>query len=1158
MKNLYESYFQKVLLFGLLFFSCFLTFAQTLDDPTGLPPDQIVEFQELIELTGSCQDGAELKWYDGAVTTTPLVNLTISIEETKTYTAICESDCGCFSNAIDVTFTVNRPINVTRSQSICGTSIELKATCPAGVVTWYETTTDNPIGANTTVQPITETTYLVTCVVSADSYESPTEEVIIYVPDNDPLTVPDPPVVPLTACLGGSVTLTATCAAGTPIFYMSDSITEISALVTNSPLSATYLARCESNLDCPSGFTAIEVTASAPPTPTGISSPDPICIGESVSLSAGCGSDADPAWYLDNETTSVFDVSNLTPSITTTYKVRCESNVFTDCFGTFESVTVTVNNDIVTQPASVLACLGDKAFFALVANGTPDFQWQKRQANGTFVDIPSATNDTLRINNITLADRGYYRCHVTGDCDTYTEEVFLTFPQTITDKGKLIPPQVTTLDEFGNALALSDSLAVVGAISKTSDKGAAYIFKMSPNGKWAQVAQLAPSDLTTGSRFGSAMAISGDTVFVSAVGQTGNEGAVYLFRKLSNNTWSQISKLKLPVAFGGPGSGDYFGASIAVSNNFMAIGADGIESVYTYLRNNTTGVWEPVEELADGSGGTAFGYAVDISGKTLVVGDPYEGVSGAIFIYHRDDDGVSYLDGVYTPDDLDAGVDFGQAVAISGGSIIASTFDQSNGEGEAFIYEKDVAGNWSFKTKLVSYDLTDNAAYGYTVDINDNLAVVGAYANDFGKGAAVVFEKNAGGDWVQKSVLIPTNVQLGDQFGTAVGISKTTILSTELFDPLTPTLTPLKGAAYFYGIYTYPAATVETVVQAAAVCSGQKAIFNLTGLLSTDSYTITYKIDEGGDLKTVVITPDAEGKASFTQTLVWENNTKSIFITKVKNDVTGCETNLDVSSEIMVKAPTIITRDPARQIVCIGETAVFMGEATGEGILNFQWQRLAPNSSGVNTPLGNDFSDISVLTLANRTMADNGAKYKVKVTGECGVVTSGEALLTVLEKASAIITAGPSVCPGASGLIYFGGTPFANVTYSSNGVTGSVVLSADGYATVSVGPINSETTFSLVSIDIEGKCNRPISGSAVIGILPSGTVVVPPLVLTSPDDNVATSIIQTRTAQSLMVSNKISSGGKATHTGNKYIILGEGFESASGSVYVAAITPACP
>ncbi|RYU97067.1 3-coathanger stack domain-containing protein [Emticicia agri] len=1163
MKNLYQPLYQKILFFCSLLLISQLTFAQT-PAPTAVTPNQVVCHNTAMSLTATCSKGMT-KWYNASDVFLANVAYNYNATQTATYTVKCVYNA-VPSTGVPVTITVNKPYNVTREQSLCHCNeLDLRASCPSGDVIWYGTDTTTPLASANTfhIAPSVTTTYNVQCVDEAADIPcvSPFEEVTIHVYstlDDAPTGVTTSPEV----CLGGSLTLDGSCT-GTaqPFYFLSDGVTEIDPNLTNLTTSATYKVRCESLDFCPSGFTDINVSVVAT-TPPIIDLPTitTFCKGLPTVFSASCDSGFESVWYENDEVTRLIgDVSVsyplviFTPSASGTYKVRCEP-LSSGCNSTFESVTIILTSDITQQPASVLACLGDKAAFGVQVTGTPTFQWQKKQDNGTFMDITtiaSATTDTLKIDSTTIADRGIYRCHVIGSCDFYTEEVFLSFPQTIISKNKLVPTNVTILDEFGNASAVSDSLAVVGAWAKAADQGMAFIYRLNPNGKWSQEAQLSPADLTPHDLFGAAVAISGDTVFVTAPGQDSDMGAVYIFAQETDGSWIQLDKITSPNGL----SDDYFGGSISVSHGQMAVGADGWESVFIFKRDEM-GVWNLENEIFENVA-TYYGYSVGLSGRTLVVGAPEEGSSGegAIFIYEKDDFDIWQRKGQYTPDDLSSGAAFGFAAAISGNTIIASGYVDPTGESVVQVFERDVVGNWFPKTKLSSPSVSDEAGLGFSLAILDNVAVIGAPGNFVGKGAVVVFEKNTAGNWVEKKTIIPTGLVVGDLFGTSVAISKTTILGCASFlsSPFPPELS--KGGAYFYQRFTYPVPVIATATQAAAVCPTLKGTFNLTGIPSVDPYTITYKVDSTGTEKTAIVTPDSLGNASFTETLVWANNERHIFITKIKNNTTNCQHVINVPAAITLKAPTEITDPPVLQTVCVGETAVFMTEATGEGILTFQWQRQAPATSGFSTPLNNGFSDISVLTLPNRPLSDNGARYRVKVTGECGVATSIEAVLTVLPKAVASISTGGPICSGTAGSLIFIGTPHAQVFYQSNGTTASTILDANGESVVSSGVLTEETSFTLVSINIGGKCDQVIAGTAKIEILASGTN--PPLVLVSPTHDVLANGVQTHTAETIQASNKIESTGKTTNIGNKYVLMKPGFEAKQGSTFTAKITGAC-
>jgi hypothetical protein len=1176
MKNLYLPNYQKILLFCVLLFSSQLTFAQMLADPTGLTPvdGEIVEYDETITLDGSCTTG-DLKWYTSATGTTALTDLEFNITETTTYYAACKSSCGCgpsSSNYVPVTIIVNKPFNVTRDQAICGGgSIDLQASCPngSGSVFWYEADSTTPL-VSTTVTPIAETAYNVRCEDSG--YESPFTTVTLYVPGSvTPHPDPVPPTEAIQGCTGGNITLIANCTSGSPIFYLTDSVTEISEILTNVTSAATYLVRCEDTSLCPSGFVEVDVEVSTPPTPTGIS-PDgsaPVCIGSVIALSATCDANSSPHWYQDDEITPLL-IPAVTLSSTATYKVRCESTLFIGCYGPFESTTLTPSlTDITSKPASVLACLGDNVPFTVGVTGTPTFQWQKRQADGTYQDILSATDITLTINNTVLADRGFYRCQVIGTCNYFSEEAFLEFAQTVVSKDKLTPSAVAFDSFYGSSVAVLDNYAVVGAIGKSSGRGAAYVFKMNETGGWSQIATLAPTTpLSPDDEFGASVAISNDTIFVGAPGQFFGAGSVYVFKRDTDDTWPEID-----VLYASDEEDDhFFGQSVSVSNGKMVIGAYGFDSgagkIYIFERNSS-GDWEEKQGFSPSSleFGSYFGNSVSISGNTVVAGaeaDEEGGVmSGTAYIFEKDVFGVWSQKAMLAPSGLSDDDWFGFSVSVSGNRMVIGAPAQNENQGAAYFFKKNFVGDWVQTDKIIPNDITDFAGYGISVAISGSNAVVGAFADGFFKGTSYVYRLNPAGNWIQKSKLTPAGLKQGDEFGVAVAISQTSVLigasALPIFPPIGspfPSFEP--GASYFYNLHTYAATTIGEVSQAAGVCSAQKATFNLTGLSGTDAYTITYKIEFTGTPKTVVVTPDAEGNASFKETIVWANNTKNIYITKIKNNASNCEMVVDILGEIAVKAPTQITGNPVAQMVCVGETAVFMVEATGEGNLNFQWQRQAPSSSGFNQPLNNDFSDISVLTLANRTLSDNGALYRAKVTGECGVATSAEAPLTVLPKASVLMLAGPPVCPGTSGTVLLSGTPGAEVHYESNGHAAFTILDGSGAATIMTGPITGATTYNLVSVNVFGKCNRSLSGSVVVNVLPTGTSIPIALSLISPTNDVLDTFVQNHFAQNIQAINKIKTGGKSDQVGNKYVLLEPGFEAELGSVFLAKVGPACP
>ena len=152
-------------------------------------------------------------------------------------------------------------------------------------------------------------------------------------------------------------------------------------------------------------------------------------------------------------------------------------------------------------------------------------------------------------------------------------------------------------DYFGGSAAISGDTVVVGASEEASKAtgingdqtdnsavyaGAAYVFVR--NGvTWTQQAYLKASNTDASDFFGFSVAVSGDTVVVGAEGessksteingdQTDNSapgaGAAYVFMR-NGVTWTQQAYLKASNT----GAGDFFGCSLAVSDETIVVGA---------------------------------------------------------------------------------------------------------------------------------------------------------------------------------------------------------------------------------------------------------------------------------------------------------------------------------------------------------------------------------------------------------------------------------------------------------------------------------------------------------------------------------------------------------------------------------------------------------
>jgi hypothetical protein len=241
--------------------------------------------------------------------------------------------------------------------------------------------------------------------------------------------------------------------------------------------------------------------------------------------------------------------------------------------------------------------------------------------------------------------------------------VFIRSGSTWSQQAYLKASNTDAGDFLGTSVAISGDTVVVGAYGEDSNatgvngdqsdnsapaSGAAYVFTRSGS-TWSQQAYLKASNTGTEDYFGASVAISGDTLLVgafregsNATGVNGDQtndlaeysGAAYVFTR-SGSTWSQQAYLKASNAE----EGDLFGISVAISGDTVVVGAYGEDSnatgvngeqtnnlapfsgaAYVFTRSGSTWSQQAYLKAPNAEAGDYFGFAVAISGDTVLVG----------------------------------------------------------------------------------------------------------------------------------------------------------------------------------------------------------------------------------------------------------------------------------------------------------------------------------------------------------------------------------------------------------------------------------------------------------------------------------------------------------------------------------------------------------
>jgi len=328
----------------------------------------------------------------------------------------------------------------------------------------------------------------------------------------------------------------------------------------------------------------------------------------------------------------------------------------------------------------------------------------------------------------------------------------------------------------------------------------------SSNPIWVQEAYLKAPNAEAGDWFGSAIAISQDTIVASAYYEDSNQttinngttasannsatdaGAAYVFVR-NGTTWTQQAYLKAA----NPDNLDLFGISSAISGDTIVIGAQDEDSnqttitngttassnnsatdsgaVYVFVRNGTTWSQQAYLKASNAEAGDQFGRWVDISGDTIVVG---------------------------------AWKEDSNQTTISNGTT-ASSNNSATDSGAAYVFVRS-GSNWTQQAYLKASNAEAGDDFGFQVSISGDTIVVGAHLEDSNQttitngttassnnsatdsGAAYVFVRS-GSNWIQQAYLKASNAEMLDGFGGSIIDGNTIVIGATGEDSNQTTIT---------------------------------------------------------------------------------------------------------------------------------------------------------------------------------------------------------------------------------------------------------------------------------------------------------------------------------------------------------------------------------
>jgi hypothetical protein len=342
-----------------------------------------------------------------------------------------------------------------------------------------------------------------------------------------------------------------------------------------------------------------------------------------------------------------------------------------------------------------------------------------------------------------------------------------------TQYAKLYGSSTGTSDHAGYEVSISGDVILFGSYHDdpgASSAGSAYAF-VNDNGTWTEISRLTAtiggaSNAGTNDHFGWSVAIDGDWAVVGSFRDDvlyngtpyADAGSAYIFwrdRKgtsaVGDDTFEPLHQLTAFV----PYWSDEFGYDVSISGDRIVVGAplrNSLQSgdagaAYVFLRddrgtpsNLSDDVWAPDTELQvpNGAASDYVGRSVAIDGDRILLGADgvnHSGLSdaGAAYTFIWDSFGSYwYLESQMLCSIPTASAYFGWEVALDGNrAAIGACGDDVAGTNSGAVYVwENCSGSWQERVRVLGQDSRAGDQLGYTVALDGNQVLGGAYAHD--------------------------------------------------------------------------------------------------------------------------------------------------------------------------------------------------------------------------------------------------------------------------------------------------------------------------------------------------------------------------------------------------------------------------------------------
>ena len=299
---------------------------------------------------------------------------------------------------------------------------------------------------------------------------------------------------------------------------------------------------------------------------------------------------------------------------------------------------------------------------------------------------------------------------------------------------------------------------------------------------WSVLVTLASSAVAQGSQpgtfesmqgFGSVIALGEHELVIGEPGNLFRPGMVYLYSQNEAGEWQESAQLTAAQ----PALQDRFGSAIAIHGNTLLVSADSRREetpgvVYQFTRNEAggweqTGQWSPGDAMA----GDRFGASLVLGSDFALIGAPSQAdTAGAVYVFAIEDDGLHWS-GKLVPDSANAGDRFGASMSVDGDHLLIGAPGRNSGRGTVFHFHR-VGGEWVEQSALDPGRVDERSGFGTTVAVNGSRAYVGMPRFNNRVGAVAVFTLDQDtGEWQPANRLVPFDAGRRAGFGSALAVT---------------------------------------------------------------------------------------------------------------------------------------------------------------------------------------------------------------------------------------------------------------------------------------------------------------------------------------------------------------------------------------------------